>query len=59
MVVEEDGMMLPDEMPVDSVHGTVKVVKIWTVVTGTDVTTAPEEVETVEAQVTIAGFEET
>lgn len=51
---KEDGMMDPDEMPVDSVHGTVNVVTILTVVTGT-VGTAPEQVE---AAVTMAGFEE-
>ena len=27
VVVEEPGMMLPDEMPVDSVQGTTKVVR--------------------------------
>lgn len=59
VVVEDEGMMEPAEMPVVSVQGTVSVVKIWTVVTGTDVATAPLEAETVEAHVTIAGLEDT
>lgn len=61
-VVEEPGMTLPDEIPVDSVHGTVSVVRIWTVVTGMDVATTPPELAvtvTVEAAVTMAGLEET
>jgi hypothetical protein len=60
VVVEEPGMTDPEEMPVDSVHGTVRVVTIWTVVTGTEVWRyPPDEALTVDAQVTIAGFEET
>ena len=61
VIVEELGMTFPDEIPVDSVQGTVSVVKIWTVVTGMDVATPPavEVTVTVEAAVTIAGFPET
>lgn len=61
-VVEEPGMTLPDEIPVDSVQGAVRVVRICTVVTGIEVATTPPEVAvtvTVEAAVTIAGFPET
>jgi len=59
-VVEEPGMMLPDEMPVDSVQGTTTVVRTWTVVTGIEVGMAPPEpAVTLEAPVTIAGLPET
>lgn len=61
-VVDEPEMTLPDEIPVDSVHGTVNVVRIWTVVTGTDVAMTPPELAVtvmVEAAVTMAGFDET
>lgn len=34
VVLEDDGMTEPDEIPVVSVHGTTIVVKICTVVTG-------------------------
>lgn len=59
-VEEEDGMTLPERLPVDSVHGTTIVVTTLIVVTGMVVCTVPAEVdvlENVEAQVTIAGLE--
>lgn len=57
VVVELDGMVDPEEIPVDSTHGTVKVVRIWIVVTGTEVAVGAAVVESaVVAQVTIAGF---
>ncbi len=46
----------PEEIPVDSVQGTTRVVTISMVVTGMDVAIAPADV-TVLAQVTIAGLE--
>jgi hypothetical protein len=58
-IVEDEGMTEPDEMPVLSVQGTVRVVRIWTVVTGMEVAIAPLEAETVEAAVTMAGLEDT
>ena len=61
-VVEEPEMMFPDEVPVDSVHGTVKVVRICTVVTGIEVAMTPAELAvtvTVEAAVRMAGLEDT
>jgi hypothetical protein len=57
VVVEDEGITDPEEIPVVSVHGTVRVVKIWMVVLGTDVATAPVvATETDEAQVTMAGL---
>jgi hypothetical protein len=61
VVLDEDEMTAPDEMPVVSVQGTTMVVRICTVVTGTDgaeVADAPEDVVMEEAQVTMAGLEE-
>jgi hypothetical protein len=58
VVVDDDGITNPDEIPVDSVQGPTTVVQIWTVVTGTNVGMAPPDVDvTVEAQVTIAKLE--
>ena len=61
MVLDDDGMTDPAEIPVVSVQGTTMVVRICTVVTGTDgggVADAPEDVVTLDAQVTMAGLEE-
>jgi hypothetical protein len=56
-VVELLGMTEPERLPVDSVQGTTMVVRIWTVVTGTEVWPAAVDVTvTEEAPVTITGL---
>lgn len=51
-------MVDPAEIPLLTVTGMVTVVRIWTVVDGAAVILAVMLVETLEAAVTMAGFEE-